>query len=372
MRGDVLAGVKAILALLLLGSGLAALSFGCQSTDEAQPRLDPKQPADLLPAITASIQLAEKPRNGVAVAVGESGVWVGSYSSSGDSASVTHVDPERNKVVARIPFDLVDDVAVGAGAVWVLGAVSSEDETRGAVFRIDPETHEVVATIPIACERNNALPECSGMSLAATEDGIWVGLERMLKPSQTAGEVVRIDPASNDVVARIPTQGRPQELVPGEGALWVASLTVVEGAYEGGPLLRIDPDTNTVAAALLQGELSGGTRVPALALGEDALWTSAYVFEPKETSLAIRIDARTYDVTRKPLSIHHFSPFAVAEGGVWFYGSGGLSRLNPQTLEVDESVDFDAAPIDAAFDPATRSFWLLDEWPSVVRRIDLR
>jgi hypothetical protein len=54
-----------------------------------------------------------------------------------------------------------------------------------------------------------------------------------------------------------------------------------------------------------------------------------------------------------------------------------LSRLDPRTLEIDESLRLGVGAADAAFDPATRSFWLAT--PVVGRgnrgsviRVDLR
>jgi hypothetical protein len=54
-----------------------------------------------------------------------------------------------------------------------------------------------------------------------------------------------------------------------------------------------------------------------------------------------------------------FFPIELAEGGLWFIGPGAdLSRPDPRTLEVYESVRLGAGAADAAFDPATRSFWV--------------
>jgi len=305
------------------------------------------------------------------VAVGEGGVWVAS--GGGCSASISHIDPETNTVVAEIPVDVVTDVAAGAGAVWAAGSVCSEGTNEGVVFRVDPQSDMVVATIPVACISNAESPDCHPSDVVAGEAGVWVSLNS----DENAGEIVRIDPETNEVLARIAVQGWPRDLVVGEGALWAFTLTEFAGAtVEGGSLLRIDPRTNEVTATLLRGELvpGGGTEIPpAIAAGEGGVWVWA---KREQTGFAAtRIDARTNELTSESTPLEHFFPFTVGAGGVWFIGSSDegatLARLNPRTLEIDQSVALEVTPIDAAFDSSSGAFWIADYWPSVVR-VDLR
>jgi DNA-binding beta-propeller fold protein YncE len=271
-------------------------------------------------------------------------------------------------------MDVVTDVTVGAGAVWAAGSLCTESGNEGVLFRVDPRSDAVVATIPLDCVHDLSTPDCFPSDVAADESGVWVTLEH----DPTAGEVVRIDPQTNAVTARIRVQGWPRDVVVGEGAVWVFVLTEFDGeTVEGGTLLRIDPGTNTVAATLLRGELlaGGGTEIaPMIAVGEDAVWTWAQEWQPRFANVAVRIDARTNGITRERIPVDHFFPFAVAEGGVWFIGSTGdratLSRLNATTLEVDRSVVIGITPIDAAFDQEGNRVWVADYWPSVVR-VDL-
>jgi hypothetical protein len=66
------------------------------------------------------------------------------------------------------------------------------------------------------------------------------------------------------------------------------------------------------------------------------------------------IDARTNEVTRKPLSADHFFPFAVTEGHVWFTSPGGdLAGLNAHTFEVEASLELRVDVGDATFTPRT-------------------
>ena len=78
--------------------------------------------------------------------------------------------------------------------------------------------------------------------MAVGEGAVWVA---------GAETVVRIDPRTNQVIAKIPYGGSslevPLALAVGEGAVWV-----VHGG-EAGTLSRIDPQTNRVVAMISVG-----------------------------------------------------------------------------------------------------------------------
>ena len=87
------------------------------------------------------------------VAVGDEAVWI----ASPDGPTVTRIDPDTRKVVARIPVsgeEALDGgvyhIAVGAGGVWVV------DDNDQEVVRIDPRTNRVVARIPLAVDREGS------------------------------------------------------------------------------------------------------------------------------------------------------------------------------------------------------------------------
>jgi DNA-binding beta-propeller fold protein YncE len=360
--------------LVLLASAVAALAAGCGSDEKGGPRGETKR-ADRDLVVSATVHVVGEGHGEdpiTAVAVGEDGVWVG---GGGCSGSVSRVDPDTNKVVAAMPVGFVLDVAVGAGAVWAVGGVCSGGKTiGGAVFRIDPRQNEVTATIPLDLRRSGRSARLP-YDLAAGEGAVWVPLSF----SPTSGEVVRLDPHTNAVAARIPARGWTGELAVGGGAVWVLSHPewTDETSVQGASLLRIDPSTDAVVATPMREELPeiGAAEVPpVIAAGDDAVWLRSTDDAYPNRASAVRIDARTNEVAREPLTVGHFWPFAVAEGGVWFIGSTGtrstLARLNSQTLDIDQSVELGVAGVDAAFDPSSRSFWVADE-RSVVR-VDLR
>jgi DNA-binding beta-propeller fold protein YncE len=59
--------------------------------------------------------------------------------------------------------------------------------------------------------------------------------------------VYRIDPLTNQVMARIAVRDRPRHIASDSNAVWVISTT-------GNSLTRIDPTTNQVTAIYLFGE----------------------------------------------------------------------------------------------------------------------
>jgi hypothetical protein len=342
-----------------------AMTTGCGAVEEASERR--AKLAAPGPVVGPTIPVGE-PGNGInGLAVGEGRVWV---ASGGGAGSVLRIDPQRNEVVATIPVEGdVADLAVGGGAVWAAGGVCVEplpedpDVCRlgPRVSRIDARTNRVVATIPIEPPAGPRPAAPSVSAVAAGEGAIWVSLSR----NPWTGEVVRIDPRTNSVVARIPTGGYVGELRVGGDAVWVLSHREYtdETAVQGASLVRIDPRTDRVAATPIRDELTllGGTEYPpVMAAGEDAAWvTSPSATHP---TLAMRVDARTNGIAREQLAVEHFYPVAVTEDGVWFIGSSGrnatLSRLNPETLAEDESISLSIGPVRAALDRATDTFWL--------------
>jgi hypothetical protein len=358
-------------SVLVLAAGLAGLTTGCASAEEAVPNVEVRKAAGSEPAVIATVRVDERPRGGTAVAVGESGVWVGA--GGGCSGSISHVDPDSNQVVARIETDVVTDIAVGAGSVWAVSSRCRESGNEGVLLRIDPELNRVVATISLGCSSDLEPPDCFPSDVAVNGSGAWVSLN--LDP--TEGEIVRIRPATNEVVARIPVEGWPRDVVLGEGSVWVFSLTELTGGvtWEGGSLFQIDPRADKVVARVLGGEIlpGGGEEVaPMIAVGAGAVW--AWARNHASSFAAVRIDAQTRRLIGEPLALDHFFPIAVDEEGVWFVGNTGerasLSHLDPRTGQVDRSVALGITPIDAALDPAGDTAWVADYWPSVVR-VDL-
>ena len=185
------------------------------------------------------------------IAAGPGGIWfadgaggiagkVDDALSSGEPSVRASIPQPQTDFYAQ--YQTFDDVAVGAGAVWLAG-----DPFGREVWRIDPSSGRVTATI-----RPGFIPE----AIAAGEGAVWV-------TSLFGDKVSRIDPATNRIVATIPVGRSPDSIAAGGGAIWVTSSI-------DDTLTRIDPATNRVIATI---RLSETPR--AVAAGPDGIWIAA-------------------------------------------------------------------------------------------------
>jgi DNA-binding beta-propeller fold protein YncE len=173
--------------------------------------------------------------------------------------------------------------------------------------RIDPLTNEVVARIPV----EDYIEE-----LAAGAGGVWGAAIQGTGPAHLTFSVDRIDPVTNEVVARIPDVSGP--LAVGEGALWAVDRAGARAGPEGSTLLRIDPATNEVVA-----EIPLGVAVWDLEFGEGYVWVLSMEPDPGEGDI-LQIDPATNEVVARieiPLPDTGYPPTvfapALGEGSAW-------------------------------------------------------
>jgi YVTN family beta-propeller protein len=147
----------------------------------------------------------------VGVSAGERGVWVGVRKTPG---LAIRVSPTQRRVVASVTMpDGVQDLAVGAGAVWVIG------RRTDTVTRVDVRTGERRVI--------NVGKDPAGIAVGA--GAIWV-------TNSGDDTVTRIDQGS--LVTRVIGVGDgPNRVAAGGGAVWVANRN-------DSTLTRIDPETN--------------------------------------------------------------------------------------------------------------------------------
>ena len=152
----------------------------------------------------------------------------GSFSSS--YASLVRVDPATGRVVADLPIqaELADvaDIQVGEGSVWVATyRIGSSGKESLVLVRVDPEQNRVVDTLDLG-----------RISL----DHVIVALGSVWLTVGTEGEhgyLLRIDPRSDRIVARIPVGESPSGIAVSPGAVWVTTP-------DNGTLSKIDPTTD--------------------------------------------------------------------------------------------------------------------------------
>jgi YVTN family beta-propeller protein len=237
-------------------------------------------------------------------------------------------------------------VAVGEGAVWVTGF--------NEVSRLDAATNEVVATVPT--------PGTGDYGSAAVGEGaVWV--------TTSLGSLYRIDPSTNEVVATIEVGESPTSVTVGGGSVWVS-----RAAAGPGDIVRVDPRTNEVAGAPIRvGEGPG----PALFL-DGTLWVTttglivgeaSVELEPGGPSL-VRVDPATGTVT--PVDGPAVWVSAYGAGDLWGVSFEQLSdptsadgqavvRIDPQQARVTETLVIDRAQ-EVAFGQGYA--WVLTTAPS--------
>ena len=173
------------------------------ATDQGVSRVDPA---------TGEI-VAQVGVGGVAsVATSHAGVFISSYADD----RVARIDPSTNQIVwsAQVPGPF--RLALGAGALWAWSPV------MGTLSRIAPSSGQVDATITIdrhipAAVGVGAEPDNHGFEtgLAVGAGSVWVG-------SRVSGRLIRVDPSTDAVIARIHTRGtNPYGIAVGAGAVWV-------------------------------------------------------------------------------------------------------------------------------------------------------
>jgi hypothetical protein len=100
------------------------------------------------------------------IAAGQVAVWVGSNTDS----TVTRIEPDTRRNIAEImsgasrPTRAASSASpTGAGFVWALNRIASE------VVRIDPRTNDVVARIPLG-------PGVEPRTLHVAGDAVWLSV----------------------------------------------------------------------------------------------------------------------------------------------------------------------------------------------------
>jgi len=218
---------------------------------------------------------------------------------------------------------------------------------------------------------------------------VWVTVARGL---------VRLDPATGAVIARIDVGGRPWGVATGGGAVWIAN-------QEDSTVSRIDPSTNAIVwrARLDQDPLSspspvgvtiGGGSVWAADNGSDKVWRldpgtgqilgvahigdshefvgfgEGVVWVASENGTVGRIDPTSGAVTKLITAGSDADFLGFSPGAVWVtnYQTGSLFRLDPATGDVAAKFEIGAGAQGVAFDGS--SLWVAKYNYAQVLRVD--
>lgn len=213
-------------------------------------------------------------------------------------------------------------LAAGAGAVW-LPSFDSDTLTK-----IDARTGARQWRIHVPHSPQAVV--VGGGSVWLVSIGRWHSIHGGVVVPDGPGVLLRLDPATGRVRARISVGRRPARLALGHGAVWVL------GAFGFNRLDRIDVHTSRLIASIRVPHWSAD-----VAVGRRYAWV---VSEPKSAGGTItRIDLATNRGVTRPIP-HSWIPQGVvlAGGGVWVAdpGVGQLIRIDPHSLRVTKRVSF--------------------------------
>jgi hypothetical protein len=312
------------------------------------------------PSVSDPIPIESSPGAVSAVAYGFGSVWVSSFDES-EEGWITRLDATTGERIARVSTGQVfptweiggGGLAAGSGSMWLAGAGNAPGEPGGThafLLRIDPGTNEIVARIDLGTG--------SGADVAIDDSGVWALSFLVADDHSAEMRVTRIDPSSNAVVATIPLDARYGHYIFAVQGSIVAQTNEVHQHTVAGTVLKIiDPATNTIKTS----EPLGTYAWPAA--DETRLWTL-------DGRTIMSIDPATGNVLGTWSISNTGDAAAAGEGGVWFLDPsprGRLNRFDLGTGEVDVSVTLgrDATPIAMAVAPG--SVWVLNYEGTVTR-----
>jgi streptogramin lyase len=216
-----------------LYNGISVSVDGLWATNSDAALLNRVDTAPL--AVAADIPAGSAPKGVLANA---DGVWVADV----HGGTVLRFDPATNKVVATVTLGPTGAsgpnwLAEGLGSIWV------DIPNNSTIARIDPVANTVQATIHVP----TGFTPCGG--LAISNDAAWV------TSCSNGALMARVDATSNTVVATVDLHGHGQNPTVINGSPWVS---VDGGNATAGELVRIDPATNSVDRVLVLGTSFGG------------------------------------------------------------------------------------------------------------------
>lgn len=212
--------------------------------------------------LTTLQEVAYVPVDGLGFFIADGAIWVLGPKPQGEKgkpaalASLYRINPESYEITAKLAWG--DDsyrFIAAEGSLWIMHAKT------GTLSRIDPVTGESLAEIRIGPPHGHRRINFSDddyTTLAAGEGAIWI-IEY-----KEEGNLFKVDPKSNRVVATIPVGYHPGGVLVGGGFLWVP---VYYTNSAGHFVLKIDPRTNQILGRIFL----PGSSMPGLAAGKDSL-----------------------------------------------------------------------------------------------------
>jgi DNA-binding beta-propeller fold protein YncE len=284
--------------------------------------------------VLASVPVGQSPTG---VAASGPDLWV----TNSDDATVTRIDASARRAAGR-PIRGVGAapgwVAVDRGGVWLTSGGSVSGNGHGELVRIDPATNQVSARYPVG-----RIP--AGVATGA--GAVWI--------ANAEGTVSRVDPATGRV-RTIHVGGSPLGIAVDGDTVWVT-----DSSTRGESISAIDATTGKVDDPVFVG------RTPtALAVGGGWIWVAN-----SADDTVVRVDAKTHrrapgviKVGREP------GDLAYGAGGVWVVNESGgsVTRIDPRRMRAVGEVHVGRGP--AAVATAGDAVWVTNTDDGTVSVID--
>ena len=234
------------------------------------------------------------------VADGEA-VWV----TNNVGGTVTRLDPATGRTLATVEVGRCPErLAASEGAVWVVNACDA------TVSHVDTATDAVVATVPL-----DAQPQ----AIAASDDAVWV-------TTLGAPNLLRIDPETNRIAGGLTIPATLVGVAADDEAVWVTDEA------DAGRVIRVDPATEQVVE-----EVAVGPDPSGVALAEDGgVWI---VDRGGDTVTTLEGDqvVDDYALEAGGFPTGTRSVITTSPGRAWATHSGALVRIDAETGEVSSA-----------------------------------
>ena len=221
------------------------------------------------------------------------------------------------------------------GAVQAKGALWVTVAGEGKLLKLDPATNKVLARVKVGI---------SPYSVASGGGSLWVG---------NAGwsTVSRVNPISRKVVKTITVGNRPYDVAFGGGSLWVSNLL-------SATVSRIDPKRNKVVKTI-----KAGTEPNGLVYAFGAVWVG-----DRLGNKLLKIDPATNRVVGS-LPLHAPDWVTADESALWVSEEeGSIAKVDPATLTLSARVAVGKNPLHTAL--VGGSLWVPNIDDSTISIVD--
>lgn len=354
---------RLILPPLALSVALVAVLARCEPEPDAMRRT-PGPTAQSLPESSRVWQVELIRTQGAnPLVVGGGAIWIAG-SSSGDGradAPILRLDPTTGRVEREANFGyLHEDLVLAFGSLWVASSSGAcvfyscgmggdsppqtpEFPGENSLARLDPSTLQMTEAIPLT----------GPYRIVAAFGSVWVSAWG----TGPGSDILRIDSATNEVIATIRIPAEPGTLTEAAGSLWaLAKLT--RGSPRGWALVRVDPDRNEVAQII---ELPKLKSPMSLAAGRGDLWIGGW------SGRIVRLDPETGQISLTVDTGVPVMDISVGPVGAWVIGQREIAEIDVRSGRVEATYRIGGAPMWFARQAQGR-MWVMTnqgffEWP---------